>query len=115
MKKNTPAKYSLNLTFEHIKLPPFEDILIVGSKTPQGKIGVSKAFEYLVPDEFEYFEIEDERIEAVFVNKMILNKIDKETIIKILSENVFPYTSARELIKVDFKIKLSYDAIEGTF
>ncbi len=107
------AKYSINLSFEQIKLPPFEDILIVGSKTTQGKIGVSKAFEYLVPDEFDYIEIPDERVEAIFVNKLILRKLDQEKIVKILTDNVFPYISSKEIIKVDFKVKLSFNAIEG--
>lgn len=111
--KNSP-KFSVKLSFELIKLPPFDDILIVGSRTPQGKLGVSKAFEYLVPDEFELFEVDDERVEAVFINKMILNKMDKDKIIHILTENVFPYTSSKELIKVDFKVKISFESIEGS-
>lgn len=107
------AKYTVNLSFEQIKLPPFEDVLIVGSKTPQGKMGVSKAFEFLVPDEFECIDIPDERVEVIFINKLILKKIDKDKIIKILTDNVFPYISSREIIKVDFKVKLYFEAIEG--
>ena len=49
-----------------------------------------KAFEYLVPDEFDYIEIPDERVEAIFVNKLILRKLDQEKIVKILTDNVFP-------------------------
>jgi hypothetical protein len=52
--------------------------LVLGKKCPQGKIGVYKSFELLVPDEFDFFEIEDPNIEAVFINKRVLKKMEKE-------------------------------------
>jgi len=115
MKTISTQKYSVKLSFEEIRLPPFEDILILGKKCPQGKIGVSKSFEFLVPNEFEVFEIDNSTIESVFINKRVLKKMDKEIIISILSEKVFPFVSDYEIIKVDFKLKIFYDSIEGEF
>lgn len=108
-------KYSIQLSFEEIRLPPFEDILILSKKCPQGKIGVYKSFELLVPNEFEVFEIDNEIVETVFINKRVLKKMDKDRIIKILSEKVFPFVSECEILKVDFKLKIFYDSIEGEF
>ena len=106
-------KYSLQLGFEEIRLPPFEDILIIGQKCPQGKIGLYKSFELLVPNEFEVFEIDDNSVEAVFINKRILKKMAKENIISILKEKVFPYVSESEILKVDFKLRIFYESLEG--
>lgn len=108
-----PTKYSINLSFEEIRLPPFEDILIVGKKCPQGKIGLYKSFEYLIPNEFKVFEVTDNIVEAVFINKRILKKITKDKIIEILKAQVFPYISESEVLKVDFKLKIFYESIEG--
>lgn len=115
MKTISTQKYSIQLSFEEIRLPPFEDILILGKKCPQGKIGISKSFEFLVPNEFEIFEIDNPTIESVFINKRVLKKMDNEKIISILSEKVFPFVSECEIIKVDFKLKIFYDSIEGDF
>lgn len=115
MKEESNRKFSLQLSFEEIKLPPFEDILILGKKCPQGKIGVYKSFEFLVPNEFETFEIEDEIVEAIFINKRVLKKLDKDNIIEILREKVFPYISESEILKVDFKLRIFYDSVEGGF
>lgn len=115
MKEESNRKFSLQLSFEEIKLPPFEDILILGKKCPQGKIGVYKSFELLVPNEFETFEIEDEIVEAIFINKRVLKKLDKDNIIEILREKVFPYISESEILKVDFKLRIFYDSVEGGF
>jgi len=115
MKESTTKKYSIQLSFEEIRLPPFEDILILGKKCPQGKIGVYQSFELLVPNEFEVFEINDPIIEAVFINKRVLKKMDKGRILKILKEKVFPFVSESEIIKVNFKLTISYDTIKGDF
>lgn len=115
MKNESNRKFSVQLSFEEIRLPPFEDILILGKKCPQGRIGIYKSFELLVPNEFETFEIEDEIVEAIFVNKRVLKKLDKDKVLKVLKEKVFPYVSESEILKVNFKLRIIYDSIEGEF
>ena len=113
--KEEQRKFSVQLGFEEIRLPPFEDILILGKKCPQGKIGVYKSFELLVPNEFTPVEIEDDNVEVIFINKKVLKKINKDKIIAILRDKVFPYVSESEILKVDFKLRVFYDSIEGDF
>lgn len=113
MKEDKTRKFIAQLSFEEIRLPPFEDILILGKKCPQGRIGVYRSFELLVPNEFETFEVEDEVVEAVFINKKVLKKLQKDKILDILREKVFPYISESEILKVDFKLKIFYDSVEG--
>ncbi|WP_010665470.1 hypothetical protein [Marinilabilia salmonicolor] len=106
------TKYSVNLGFEEVKLPPFEDILIVGRKSQQGKRGVTKLFELLVPNEFETVDLEHPNVEVVFVNRRILKKIELNHVMEILKEKVIPYISPSEILKVDFQLKVHYDTIE---
>ncbi|MFA6334576.1 MAG: hypothetical protein WCX48_03355 [Bacteroidales bacterium] len=115
MEKSSIRKFSLQLSFEEIRLPPFEDILVLGRKCPQGKYSVYKSFEFLIPNEFEAFEIDDKTIETVFINKRVLKKMDKDEIINILREKVFPFISESEIVKVDFKVRIFYDSLEGEF
>lgn len=112
---NETIKYTMKLSFEEIKLPPFEDIVLIGKKCPQGKIGLYKSFELLVPNEFDVFEVEDRIVEAVFINRRILKKITKDKVIEVLKGKVFPYMSEGEIIKVDLKLSIVYDSIEGEF
>lgn len=99
--------YTINLSFEEIKLPPFQDILILGKNSIQGKIGLSKSFELLVPNGFKAIDVNSKNIETIFVNKNILNKIPGEKVLQILEKNVFPFISQGELISVDFKVHIS--------
>lgn len=112
MEQPSTRKFSISLSFEEIRLPPFEDILILGNKCPQGKVGVYRSFQLLVPDEFEVVEPKSDIIEAVFINKRLLKKIDIEKILSILSDKVFPFVSESEILKVDFKVRINYDPIE---
>lgn len=112
MPENLNKRYSVQLSFEEIKLPPFNEILVIGKKCPQGKHGLYKSFEFLVPNEYDVFEVNHEVVEAIYINRKLLNKITKDKIISILAEKVFPYTSISEIVKVDFKLKISYDNIE---
>lgn len=115
MEEQSDRKFSAQLSFEEVRLPPFEDILILGKKCPQGKHGVFKSIEFLIPNEFEVFEINDEFVETVFINNRVLKKMEKDEILKILKEKVFPYVSASEIIKVDFKLRIYYDSVGGEF
>lgn len=113
MKDQLARKFSVQLSFEEVRLPPFDDILVLGKKCPQGAIGLNKSFELLIPNEFEPFEVEDEFVEAIFVNKRVLKKLDIEKILTILRAKVFPYVSESEILKVDFKLRIFYESVEG--
>lgn len=105
-------KYSINLSFQEIKLPPFDEILILGKNSPHGKHGISKSFELLLPNGFEIIDINEDKVDAVFINKRILAKLPKEKLLKILRDKVFPYISEGELLKVDLKVSISYNLTE---
>lgn len=98
------VKYSVTLNFEEIKLPPFEEVLILGKNSPHGKQGISKSFELLMPKGFEIIDTDHGNVDCVFINKRILAKMPQERILKILEANVFPYVSEKEIVKVDFKV-----------
>jgi hypothetical protein len=108
------TSYLVNLDFEPIKLPPVTDILVLGKKVPQGKMGVLHSFHLISPDVFELIEIEnEENIEAVIVNKNLLSKLSKENIITILRKYVFPYVAKGESVRVNFNIQIFQHNIKG--
>jgi hypothetical protein len=110
MKNN--VKYSVTLSFEEIKLPPFEEILVLGKNSPHGKTGISKSFDLLIPNGFEIIDTDHGNVDCVFINKRILAKMPKDRILKILEGNVFPYVSEKEILKVDFKVMTSFTVVE---
>lgn len=108
-------KFSISLSFEEVKLPPFQDILLLGKRCPHGKAGVSQCFNLLAPEAFEMVQIDDPTVEAMLVSKRILKRMPAENIVDILKEKVFPYITPGEVVRIDFNIKIYFDNIEGTF
>jgi len=105
-------KYNISLSFQEIKLPPFDEILILGKNSPHGKHGISKSFELLLPNGFEIIDINEGNVEAIFVNKRILAKLPIDKLTNILRSKVFPFVSEGELLKVDLKVSISYSSID---
>lgn len=105
-------KYSIELSFEEIELPPFQDILVLGKNSTQGKMGLYKSLEMLAPNSFHFIEVKHKRVEAVFINKRLLRKISSKKIMKLLAKKVFPYMSDEELLKVNLKLAIKYNTFE---
>ncbi len=105
-------RYSIDMKFEEIKLPPFEDILVLGKNSSQGKKGLFKSVDLLAPGEFEMIEIKEGNVEAIYINRKIIRKLSTEKILSILRKKIFGLVSEGELVKVDFKIDISFNAIE---
>jgi len=85
---------------------------VLGKNSPHGKQGISKSFELLIPNGFDIIDSDHGNVDCVFVNKRILSKMPKERILKILEKSIFPYVSEKEILKVDFKVKISYNIVE---
>lgn len=107
-------KFNVSLSFEGIKLPPFQDILLLGRRCPHGKKGVSQCLNLLAPESFEIVEIDDPTVEAMLVSKQILKRLPSEKIVEVLREKVFPFITPGEIVKVDFKVRIYFEDIEGT-
>jgi hypothetical protein len=100
----------VTLSFEKTFLPPFEDVLVIGRNNPAGMNGISQSIDFLVPDGFDRFPVEDENVVAVIINKNILLRASAATVLNILKKRVFPFVGKNEIIKVDFAMKVVYEA-----
>jgi hypothetical protein len=95
---------SVSISFEPIRLPPFDDILVISKKCQHGQHGLTKCMNLLAPDDFDLFETVDDNVEAVMINKRILKRMPKEKILELLKLHVFPEISPGDLVKVDIDI-----------
>lgn len=106
-------RYTIKMSLEEITLPPFEDILILGRNGSQGKIGLYQSLQMLYPGTYEMVDLQEQNVEAIYVNRKITQKLGVEKVIAILRRNIFGLISEGELAKIDFKISISFTNIEG--
>ncbi|MDO9596038.1 MAG: hypothetical protein Q7J19_13705, partial [Lutibacter sp.] len=71
-----------------------------------------KSFDLLIPNGFEIIDSDHINVDCVFVNKRILAKMPKEKVLQILETSVFPFVSEKEILKVDFKVNISFTVVE---
>lgn len=107
-------RFTVSLNFGAIKFPPFQDILLLSYRCPQGKEGVSTCLNLLEPEKFELVLVNHPVIEAMLVNKAILKRMSAEKVVEILKDKVFPFVTNGECVKVDFNVRIYIDSIEGT-
>lgn len=106
-------RYTIKMNLEEIKLPPFEDILILGRNGTQGKMGLFQSLQMLYPGAYEMVDIQEQNVEAIYVSRKITRKISIDKILTILRKKVFGLISEGELAKLDFKISISFTNIDG--
>ena len=96
---------SVTMSFEPIRLPPFEDILVLARKNPHGLHGLVKCMDLLAPEDFDILEVSDDIVEAVLISRKLQKRVGKDMIVKMLTTHVFPEMSRGELVKVDMDIR----------
>lgn len=101
--------FTVSLSFEKAQLPPFNDILLLGRRSPIGMGGITKSLEYLIPDNFDVIPVDDPVVEAMVVNRSILKRVPADKIVEILKDAVIPFMTEVEIMKVDFSVRISYE------
>jgi len=106
---NAGKTYGIDISFEELKLPLSNDVLVLAKNAVQGKHGLGKSLDLLAPGVFQAVDTgaEAEHIEAVFINRKLLTKIPAERLIQVLQRHVFRHVGEGELIQVDVKVRIS--------
>ena len=109
---DTAPKISVDVSFEEIRLPPFQDILILGRTCPHGKKGIAQCFNLMDQDKFSLVETETEVAQGYLVSSRILKKISKDKLTSLLQEKVYPFITSGEVVKVDLRVIIKHSNVE---
>jgi len=106
---------SITMSYEPVRIPPFEDILVLSKKSQHGLRGMTTCMNLLAPDGFDLFEIEDDIIEAVIISRRIQKRINKDQLLEMLRVYVFPEMSLGDLMKVDMTVRKTIQINKDNF
>lgn len=101
--------YKVSLKIEGITLPPVQDILILGRNCPHGPKSIGRCFSLLSTEEFNTVIVDDAHVQAILVNRKILQRMPEAEVVRILRQRAFPFISADEVVRVEFRVVLAYD------
>ncbi len=88
------------------KIPPCEDLLVIGKKAPIGKNAAMKMLETVAPDQFEVIEVENPIIEAIVAKRGLIKLMGRDRLIQVVIEEVTPLMEDSTLLHIGLNVKL---------
>jgi len=105
-KKNQKDKVLVQLEIAIFKIPPCEDVLVIGKNASIGKNAAVKMMETIAPDYFEVIKVENPIIEALMVKKGFIKLIGKDRLTRLIVEEVTPLMEDTSLLHIKLDAKL---------
>ncbi|GAB0118594.1 hypothetical protein [Acidisoma sp. 7E03] len=108
-----PIKHKQNRIRARIKeflLPPIEDGLVLGSRSPIGHIAVSRALTLLSSTPYQHVPIEDDVISDVLIRSAILRKMSVDSIVGFVLREIKPLMGPEEILHLGLDVELTIEA-----
>jgi hypothetical protein len=91
-------------------LPPIDDGLVLGKRSPIGHVAVGRALSMLSTTRFEHVAIEDDVIGDILVRSAIMRKVPKEQLIAFVLSEIKPLMGDDEIIHLDLEVEVSLES-----
>lgn len=104
--KGQIKKISVQMEIAIFKIPPCEDLLVIGKKAPIGKNAAMKMLETITPDQFEAIEVDNPIIEAIVAKKGLIKLMGRDRLTQVVIEEVTPLMEDTGLLHIGLDVKL---------
>jgi len=105
---------SVRMVFSECALPPVNDALVLGKRTPVGITGVVRALQAMSPNQYKLIPVEHPTVEAVLVREADLRKVPEELFVQLILEQAGPLMDETDALNVKIAIEVTVDAkVEG--
>lgn len=99
-------QHHLRVKIREFLLPPIDDGLVLGNRSPIGHVAVGRALSLLSSTSYEHLPITDDVIGDILIRTAILRKIDAQTIIAFVLHEIKPLMSADEILHLDLDVEI---------
>ena len=107
---STSTRHTIRARATEFVLPPIDDGLVLGRRSPIGHVAVGKALNLLTVTPFEHLEVDDEIISDILVRSAILRKISPQQLRDFILKNIRPIMGADEIVQLNLEVEVH---IEG--
>ncbi len=102
-------QHRLHARIKEFLLPPVDDGLVLGLRSPIGHVAVGKALSLLSSTSYEHLIIQDDVISDVLIRSAILRKIKPDIIIDFIIRNIKPLMGDDEILHLQLDIEILLD------
>ena len=102
----TDPSITVRMHVREFTMPPIQDALVLGKKTPIGCEAMRKALALLHVSPFEHIEINDDVVGNILVRSSVLKKIPRDKLVRLLLHHVKPLMTDQECIHLELQPEL---------
>jgi hypothetical protein len=95
---------SVQMEIRHFKLPPVESALVVGVRSPIGPNAMERALQEMMPHKYVRVDVDNERIQTIFLQATHLRRIPKEKLVPLLVTNCEEMIDDTEMLHVTLDV-----------
>jgi hypothetical protein len=99
-------QHRLRVRISEFRLPPIEDGLVLGNRSPIGHIAIGKALSLLSSTSYEHISITDDVISDILIRSAVLRKISVEAIVAFVLREIKPLMGSDEILHLDLDVEL---------
>ncbi|MBL3601736.1 MAG: hypothetical protein JMN25_18040 [gamma proteobacterium endosymbiont of Lamellibrachia anaximandri] len=107
--QNERRHHTIRARITEFVLPPIDDGLVLGRRSPIGHVAVSRALSLLTTTPFEHVEVDDEVIGDVLVRSAILRKISVDQLREFVLSSIKPIMGADEIIQLNIEVEITLE------
>jgi len=106
--KNGKKELKVSLELSDFNVPPYGDILVLGKRSPIGMNAAEKMLTTVAFENFSRFDVDDDVIEGMFINKRIFRKVTEDVMVKYVLDRVKDIMDDEFMITIKCNLSVNY-------
>lgn len=109
---NVQSKHRITARISEYKIPPVDDVLVLGKTAPIGSVAMQRALGLLIAQPYEHIKLDDDVLSDLLVRQAILKRLKKEALIKFVMAHIKPLMSENEILHLSLDTETQIEVSE---
>lgn len=106
------SKYRISARIAEYRVPPVDDVLVLGKNSPIGSTALKRALDLLITQPYEVIKLEDDILGDFLVRSAILKRIKKDTLTEFVITHIKPLMSEGEILHLTLETETQIEVSE---
>ena len=109
---NVQSKYRITARISEYKVPPVDDVLVLGKTAPIGSVAMKRALGLLIAQPYEHIKLDDDILSDLLVRQVVLKRLKKEVLIEFIIRHIKPLMGENEILHLSLDTETQIEVSE---
>lgn len=109
---NVQSKHRITARISEYRVPPVDDVLVLGKAAPIGSVAMKRALGLLIAQPYEHIKLDDDTISDLLVRQAILKRLKKEALIDFVMKHIKPLIGENEILHLSLDTETQIEVSE---